>query len=238
MLDQQERLKRITSSNARLRQDTELLSVPFKQGQVVPGKHQRAAFSLSPADTSQILKGCKELHVTVTHVYHASIAMFLRDLQPSRSQERTARYISYCLINERPNCACPYNSVDHAATVYHSVSGNSLALDLTIPSTADRSLNDYPSAEQSQNEFHDLVNQVKNFYTSIRNSTDNLALAPSVFSMATSHVANPGSKTPLDRPVPAPNLSPSVSISSMGMLDSLITPATRHLYSERSMGHG
>lgn len=223
-LDQQEHLRSISSRNFKLRQNAELLCVPFTQGQAIPGKHQRTALTLSTTDTTRVLQSCKELGATVTHVYHASIALTLRDLQPSSTHERTARYINYSLINERPNCASPYNSDDHAVAVYHTVSGNSLALDLTIPSAADRSSKDYPGAERSQEEFRGLVNQVKVFYASIRKSSDNLALAPSIFSTATPHVSNPGSRTPLDRPIPAPNPSPSVSISSMGKLDSIIAP--------------
>ena len=141
-LDQQEHLQGIISRNSKLRQHAELLTIPFTQGQVVPGKHQRTALALSTTDTASILQACKGLSVTVTHAYHASIALLLRDLAPSRPQQRTARYVNYCLINERPNCLAPYSTTAHAAAVYHSVSGNSLTLDLTIPSDADRSNKD------------------------------------------------------------------------------------------------
>ena len=223
-LDQQERLQNIISCNAELRENAELLTVPFMQGPVVPGKHQRTALALSSTDTTRILQACKELGATVTHAYHASIALLLRDLAPSRPQKRTARYINYCLINERPNCEAPYNTTDHAAAVYHSVSGNSLALDLTIPSTADRSNEELPNDVATRTEFRDLVHQVRDFYAPIRNNPENLALAPSFWSMGTPHISNPGSKSSLDTPVPAPNPSPSVSISSMGKLDSIIVP--------------
>ncbi|KAF3046023.1 hypothetical protein E8E12_010394 [Didymella heteroderae] len=223
-LDQQERLQNTISSNAALRQDAELLSVPFTQGEKVPGKHQRAALGLSIGDTNLALQACKALGTTVTHAYHASIALLLRDLRPSRTEARAARYINYCLVNERPNCAAPYSTPDHAAAVYHSVSGTSLALDLTIPSGADR-FKDHPSdAKEAQKEFRTLVDQVRDFYTSIRNSPENLALAPSFWSMATPHIANPTSKWSLNTPVPAPNQSPSVSLSSMGKLDNVIAP--------------
>lgn len=223
-LYQQERLQSIISSNAALRQDVELLTVPFTQGQVVPGKHQRAALTLSTTDTARMLQACKMLGATVTHAYHASIALLLRDLQPSRKEARTARYINYCLINERPNCAAPYSTPHHAAAIYHSVSGNSLTLDLTIPSASSRSKHYQPDSEQVRKEFSALVHQVKIFYTSIRNSPENLALAPSFWSMATPPIPNPSSKCSLDTPVPAPNSLPSVSISSMGKLDSIIAP--------------
>lgn len=223
-LEQQERLQNIIARNAELRQDVELLSVPYTQGQVVPGKHQRTALTLSEADTARVLQACKQLGGTVTHVYHASIALISRDLQPSRPEARVARYINYCLINERSNCEAPYNTPDHAASVYHSVSGNSLTLDLTIPSIADSSDQTYPDPQEARTEFRNLVTQVKDFYTSIRNSPENLALAPAFWSMGTPHVPNPGSKHALDTPIPAPNSSPSVSISSMGILDKVVVP--------------
>lgn len=223
-LQEQERLQSIISRNAELRQDVELLSVPYTQGEVVPGKHQRTALALSSTDTARLLQACKELEVTITHVYHASIALFLRDLQPSRSQARTARYINYCLVNERSNCEAPYNTSDYAASVYHSVSGNSLTLDLTIPSIAETSDPKYPNPAEAGAEFRSLVNKVKDFYTSIRDSPENLALAPAFWSMGTPHVPVSDSKDPLDTPVPAPNTSPSVSISSMGVLDKVIAP--------------
>lgn len=223
-LDQQERLQSIVSCNTALRNDTELLTLPFTHGQEIPGKHQRAALELSTADTTQVLQACKTLGVTITHAYHASIALLLRDLQPARTEARTARYINYCLINERPNCAAPYSAPDHAVAVYHSVSGNSLALDLTIPSSADRSKCHHPDPEEVRTEFSTIVHKTRDFYARIRNSAENLALAPSFWSMATPHITDPGSKRSSHTPVPAPNPSPSVSISSMGNLGNVIAP--------------
>ncbi|KAJ4994437.1 hypothetical protein SVAN01_00266 [Stagonosporopsis vannaccii] len=223
-LQQQERLQNIISRNAELRQNVEILAVPYTRGQAVPGKHQRTALTLSEADTARVRQACKELGATVTHVYHASIALISRDLQPSRTEARTARYINYCLVNERSKCEAPYNSTNYAASVYHSVSGNSLTLDLTIPSIADSSNQNHPDPQEARTEFRNLVAQVRDFYSSIRNSPENLALAPAFWSMGTPHVSNPGSKNPFDTPVPPPNSSPSVSISSMGVLDRVIAP--------------
>ncbi|KAJ8113710.1 hypothetical protein OPT61_g4219 [Boeremia exigua] len=220
-LDEQKRLQSVISRNAELREDVELLTVPFTQGQVVPGKHQRTALALSSVDTARVLQACKELGATVTHVYHASIALIIRDLQPPRPQSRTARYINYCLVNERPQCDAPYNSSDYAASVYHSVSGNSLTLDLTIPSITDSSDQNYANPKVARMEFRTLTKQVRDFYTSIRNAPENLALAPAFWSMGTPDVLNPTSES---SSVPPPNPSPSVSISSMGNLDKVVAP--------------
>lgn len=204
-LNQQERLQSIISSNSALRQDAELLTVPFTQGEKVPGKHQRAALALSIEDTTRVLQACKVQGATVTHAYHASIVFLLRDLQPSSPEARTARCINYCLINERPNCEAPYNTPDHTVAVYHSVSGNSLSLDINIPSISERSKDHYRDLAEARQEFSTLVHQVRDFYTPIRDSPENLALAPSFWSMATPHISNPTSKWSLNTPVPAPN---------------------------------
>ncbi|KAF9694133.1 hypothetical protein EKO04_008076 [Ascochyta lentis] len=82
------------------------------------------------------------------------------------------------MVDERLVCARPYNVTDNAVSVYHYTSGNSLALELTIPSAADRLSNDNPSPEQVQVEFHHLVDQVKKSYVSNRGPPDELALAP------------------------------------------------------------
>jgi hypothetical protein len=171
-----------------------------------------------------VLQACKALGATITHAYHARIALLLRDLQLSRTEARTVRYVNYCLINERPNCEAPYSTPNHAAAVYHSVSGNSLALDLKIPSVAERSKDRHPDQEEVRHEFYILVHLVRDFYTPTRDSPENPALAPSFWSMAIPHISSPTSKWSLKRPVPAPNQSLSVSISSMGRLDNIFAP--------------
>jgi hypothetical protein len=217
-LDQQERLQNLVVGNETLRKGLNILVVPYKQGQALPEKHQRTALDLSKSNTERLLEACKHAGVTVTHVYHAGIAITIRDLQDPGLQSRVARYINYSLINERPNCSGEHATSKHAAAVYHSVSGNILALDLIIPSITDKqSTND----GHQRKEFVTLVDQVKTYYHSIRDSPDNLTLAPSFWSMATPHILDP---TATDLPIPAPNLSPSVSISSMGVIDKIISP--------------
>lgn len=217
-LNQQERLQNLIDSNAALRQNVEILAVPFKHGRVEPGKHQRVALELSSSDTNRILEASKRLGATVTHVYHAAIAVTVRDLQEPGPQQRSARYINYCLINERLKCTADYATSKHAAAVYHSVSGDSLVLDLMIaPIDAKEQ-----KSHEVKEEFQSIVSQVRSYYQNIRDRPDNLALAPSFWSMATPHISDPASNSP--RPVPAPNLLPSVSISSMGVVDKIISP--------------
>lgn len=216
-LNLQQDLQDLISKNAALRKNAEVLSVPFKRGAMVPGKHQRIALQIPEPDTARLLSASKRLGATITHIYHAAIAISVRDMQDAGPQARTGRYINYSLINERSKCHGDYGTPKHAAAVYHSVSGNSLSIDLTIPSVEDGPI----SQEQSREEFRTVVEQIKSYYYSIRDSPDNLALAPSFWSMGTPHISDPTSN---NLPIPPPNLTPSVSISSMGVVDKIIMP--------------
>jgi hypothetical protein len=93
-----------------------------------------------------------------------------------------------------------------------------LALDLTILSTAEKQDHD---ESQKQQELFNLAGKVKTYYHSIRDSSDNLNLTPSFWSMVTPHIPDP---TARNFPVPAPNLSPSVGFGSMGAIDRIISP--------------
>lgn len=88
----------------------------------------------------------------------------------------------------------PYTTADHAAAIYYTVSGSSLALHLTIPPTTEESEDYHPDLVEVRREFRVLVHQVRDFYTNVRNSPENLALAPSFWSMATPHFPNATSK--------------------------------------------
>ncbi|KAH7075872.1 hypothetical protein BKA63DRAFT_595590 [Paraphoma chrysanthemicola] len=220
-LEQQDRLQSIISLNKLSRQSTEMMALPFKRGPTIPGKHQRIAHEFSTSDTIKLLKACKNFNATITHVYHAAVACTLRDLQPRTQQSRQSRFISYALINERPKCTKPYSTSRHAATVYHSVSGANLVLDLTIPSI--RQQVESQPHQAFQQEFCALVEQVRTFYHAVKNDKHHIALAPSFFSMLTPHIPNP-TCAPQQRPVPAPNDSPSVSVSSLGVLDKIVAP--------------
>lgn len=219
LLEQKAQLNNIISRNKSLKENTEIASVPFKPGADVPGKHQRIAITLSENETAMVMDACKKLSFSVTHVYHAAIAMAVRDLQERKSHARTMRYINYCLINERRHCKSPYNTPAHAASVYHSVSGPSLAIDLVVPGLSDND-NLATGINNSREEFLEIAKTVREYYLQIRDDTQHLSKIPSYWSMATIPYPSDG-KTP---PVPSPNTTPSVSISSMGKIDTVISP--------------
>jgi hypothetical protein len=84
-----------------------------------------------------------------------------------------------------------------------------LALDLTLLYTAEKQ--DYDESQKQQKLFN-LAGKVKTYYHSIRDSSDNLNLTPSFWSMVTPHIPDP---TARNFPVPATNLSPSVGFGAI-----------------------
>ncbi|KAL4968315.1 uncharacterized protein BDV14DRAFT_152700 [Aspergillus stella-maris] len=218
--EQEEHMRDILAYNASLRNDIEIASPPFNRENSTPGTHKRVALTLSSDVTAKILEACRGLNLSVTHAYHASIAFAVRDLQEKKQQERKVRYINYSLINERGHCAAPYSMPAHAASVYHSVSGRCLALDLLV---AGARVDDTsgPSREAKRNEFLSIVKHVREYYLDIRNNEEHIKLVPSYWAMSTAPY--PGPQVP---PIPPRNETPSISISSMGVLENVI--AHRH----------
>ncbi|KAB8277467.1 hypothetical protein BDV30DRAFT_251632 [Aspergillus minisclerotigenes] len=216
---QEDRLQNIIHSNESLRKDVEIASLPFHRDRTQPGKHQRVAISLSVEQTRLLLDKCRDAGLSITHAYHTAIAVTVRGIQERRADERKIRYINYTLINERGHCRNPYSTWAHPASVYHSVSGRSLAIDLNVAS----SLGTADVASITANDradFMDIAQAVRDFYLGIRNDKEHIFLVPSYWKMSTIPYPTDGA-TP---PVPARNDNPSVSISSMGVLDKVIRP--------------
>ncbi|KAL2810353.1 hypothetical protein BJX63DRAFT_444794 [Aspergillus granulosus] len=207
------RMEEIREFNSTLRADVEVMAVPFKRDQEGPGKHQRVAIKLSCDQTGRLIKACRNAGLSITHAYHAAIALAVRDLQEKRGEQRKVRYINYSLINERGHCVEPYSTLAHPASVYHSVSGKGLAVDLTVPAASGN------LESNSAQEYTDTANIIREYYLDIRDDKEHIYLVPSYWDMGTIPYPEDG-KTP---PVPPRNDSPSVSISSMGILDKVIT---------------
>jgi hypothetical protein len=216
--EQRERFESIMAYNASIEQDRiEVASIPFERGKRLPGKHQRVAVTLPAQQTTAILSACRRLGLSVTHAYHAAIALAVRDVQDRRERERLVRYISYSLINERGHCLSPYDTSLHAATVYHSVSCRQLIVDTMVPSvTASSSRTDV-----SREEFLRVTTTVRDFYQAIREDNDHIQMIPARYASNTTPYPHDDA-TP---PVPAPNQSPSASISSLGVVDNVISPS-------------
>jgi hypothetical protein len=214
------KLKRIVESNDAIREGVEIATVPFKAGPTVPGCHKRVYLNLPATETKDLLLACKKMGVSVTHVYHAAVALLIRDLQERHEDKRKVRYISYTLIDERTHCKAPYNTPQHAAAVYHSASGHSLAIDLTVPSLTSQR----PTPAEEKTDFAQTVEEVKNYYRSIREDDEHIFFVPSYWQLSTPPYP-PGLNDP---PIPPPNEKPSASVSSLGVMDHIIAPVQGH----------
>jgi len=211
-LDQKSKLTKVQSINNSARSGAEVISLPFSSDASLPGNSQRAAIHFSSRESKCVLAKTKALQATVTQVFHAAIALAVRDLQPKISQARQGRYFSYSLVNLRHCCIPPYHKPRHAASVYHCVSANHLVVDLTVPAES------MTSTAQTPEEFLATLDQVRNFYHNATIDADYLSIVPSLFNAVTPEY-------PVDSAeIPAPNQSPSVSLSSMGIVDRIVQP--------------
>ncbi|CVL12099.1 hypothetical protein FPRO06_04757 [Fusarium proliferatum] len=216
---QLDRLKQMAAQKAAAASDpsVEILALPYRQGDLLPGRHQRLALTLTREETQQLLEACKMAKATPTHVLHAAAAMVVRDLQDKPTQTKRVRYVNYILRNERSSCQEPYNTARHPAAVYHSVSGQSLVVDMDLhPAPTE------PDTQTRRKEFLSILETVKDFYLTVKQDEEFYVLAPTMFSQATPSL--PSGPRPL--PVPEPNAHPSVSISSMGRTDAIVAPET------------
>ncbi|KAK1675799.1 hypothetical protein BDP55DRAFT_150517 [Colletotrichum godetiae] len=198
----------------------QLIDMPYRRGKLLPGRHQRVAITLTEEQTARLTAACKSAGATVTHAFHAAIALVVRDIQPSSTrgpEAKRVRYVNYILRNERASCQPPFNSAKHPAALYHSVPGQSLIVDMDLPASDDDA-----NSSHNKDEFLPVVQIMKDFYHSVKDDKEHYALASTIWAAGNPTV--PLSPDPL--PVPPPKEHPSVSISSMGRVDGIIAPKT------------
>lgn len=193
--------------------DTKVLGIPYQHGTDAPGKHQRVALDFSERETASLIAACKSLKATVTHAFHAAIAMAVRDVQERQPQSQQVRYVNYILRNERKSCVDPYNTPKHAVSVYHSVSGRALTVDMKLPASGDAT-----NPADRASEFRSIVEKIRHFYDAVRDDGDHYALSLPIWEAACPELP----KSNAFPPVPPPKTKPSVSISSMGNVDAII----------------
>ncbi|CAH0057401.1 unnamed protein product [Clonostachys solani] len=198
--------------------NAEVAALPYKKGALAPGIHRRVEITLSPEQTARLTGACKEVGSTVTQVFHAAIALVLRNLQPMHEKPRSVEYVGYLLRNERGSCVPPFNGHEHAAAVYHSTSSEKLIINMAVPSRND-DLIEGPRLQVEKQEFLEIVQQMREFYLKVRDDPEHHRLAPLLW-------ARRSIPLPLDEhaipPIPPPSDSPSASISSMGRIDNII----------------
>lgn len=217
------------------------IGIPYPLDPLLPGKHQRVAHFLTPTLTSKITTYLKSNHpgTTVTHAFHAAIALALRNLHVSRAVEsqsavadrtnrynstiptasplQKVRYTNYLLRNERSCCLPPYNSPAHCVSVYHSLPATKLVVDMS-PSLP-------PTEKGKRAEFETVLAQIRQFYEGVRDDKLHYALAPQIWSDWTPVLPEAVLKGEEKMEVPKPKEVPSISISSMGVVDKMVQKA-------------
>ncbi|KAG9251922.1 uncharacterized protein F5Z01DRAFT_752452 [Emericellopsis atlantica] len=190
--------------------DVEVVPSPFRAGATKPGVHKRIEITLSAEETSALATKCKEFGVTVTHVFHAAIALVLRDMMPKAELDRQVVYRGYLLRNERPNCAAPYNGYEHAASP--------LEVDLVVPGKGTA-----VTVEDEREDFLRVVRLMRDYYHKVRDDPLHYQLAPLLAGAATKPLPTDSEEAEVVPPIPPPTEQASATISSMGKIDHLIT---------------
>lgn len=218
---QAEKIAALSTIRPESSSQVQTIGIPFKVGPLLPGKHQRVAHTIPASRTTKLLAALKSVGATPTHAFHAAISMVVRNLysqaHPSQ-EEKQVQYVNYILRNERPSCSPPFNSPAHSGSVYHSISGAKLTVTMhdSIPKTG----------EKRNQEFLRILDEIKSFYLTIRDDKDHYALAPYIWAKNTSELRFPRTNDKAEwkglNPVPKPNEKPSVSISSMGLIDRIV----------------
>lgn len=197
---------------------TRTLTVPYKKGATLPGPSQVATATLSAEKTAKLAEACKARGASVTHAYHAAVPMVLLDLH---DKDRGAdpvpmRYSSLMPRNERPTCLPPYNTADHPAALYHSVSPLFMGVDVTLPAAGDEAAS---SPEARRSRYQSALSTLKSSYDAFRKDPDFVFLGFQIW-------GNLFKLPPLDAPGPPPvppfNPEPGVGLSSMGKVDAFI----------------
>ena len=208
---QLDQLSRISVARAALRRNVELISIPFDRAADLPRESKRVALQIGTKEVLALKAICRTMGISITQAFHAAIVLAVRNLQERNDRDRRGRYISFCLVNLRSQCLPPYNSTSHPASVYHSVPGSSLVIDVTIPAKANASLN-------LNDEYRSILTKIKKYYLAFKFDPDFVAMIPLLYST----LLTPPYPEELHCKVPPPLQSPSVLISSMGIIDKII----------------
>ena len=195
-----------------IREDVELLSIPFNRDATLPSTSRRTAIHMSRDEAQRLTARCKAQGLSITHAFHAGVVLAIYERLERQATERKVRYVNYCLVNLRTQCLPPYNSASHAASVYHAGPGNSLVIDLIVPAKGP------PTQKRPEScSFGPVATQIKDYYLGVKSDPNFVPMIPLFFKVLTPpYPEGPCSK------VPPPNQKPSVSISSMGVIDKII----------------
>ncbi|KAM6527695.1 hypothetical protein FALCPG4_008744 [Fusarium falciforme] len=191
------------------------LSLPFREGAQVPGRHQRTEITLDQAKTAKILAACRAIGATVTHAFNVAIPIVLRDLKNENTHQQPLHYRCDLLRNLRPFCAEPFSTSKHPVTAYHA--GSSFGFEIEMPVGTD--------GQPLKEEFQRVLQEVRAFYRRVADDDEHSYLAPHIWAGWLQTLPRL-IKNPAPGPPPSPN--PGVSLSSLGRLDDILPSTMGH----------
>ncbi|KAI0893724.1 hypothetical protein F4806DRAFT_475531 [Annulohypoxylon nitens] len=213
---QVKRFNEIQTQNWSIYKHPNLLSLPPSSHDTASnGKRHRVSIIIPQSTTKQIILKCKQIApgVSVTHIFMSALAMALSELQPRRGESYAVRYVNHSMINLRPYCRAPFNTPEHAAAPYHTVSAQALGIDLIVPESSIET-----ERGEGVSELPRIATQVRDFYKTIRPASpqdEQVVLSSLMFKSLTTP---PGSDP---HAVSDPPFCPAV-ISSLGNINSIM----------------
>lgn len=212
--DQEEKVEKLASEHiffSRSNEPKKYLSLPFRQGAQVPGRHQIVQITLDQTKSSRIRDACRAINATVTQAFNAAVPMVLRDLAHSSTHNARLFYRCDLLRNLRPFCITPFNTSKHPVTAYHA--GSSFGLEIEVPVPSNR--------QSSRADFHRVLHEMRTFYRRVADDPDHWYLAPYIWTGWLQGLPRLR-KDPVPGPPPSP--TPGVTLSSLGRIDDIIPP--------------
>lgn len=185
------------------------VSLPAKHSPSSAAEPGRLDMTLSSSTTRSILKACKERGITITHAYHAALALGLMKLNPPQEGHRI--HTLPILISVRDRLLPPYRGSKRPTALYTT----SQFLRMAMPE---------PSTPQNE-AFLLLARRFKDTYTDAREDVKLIAIQKALMEMTVQFLAQMKSENT--------TASGSPQLSSLGNLDTLLKPTYGGLVVEK-----
>lgn len=224
----------------------EPMTLPYIGGRLQPEDVDRVEINFPPDETATLIAACKTItpdeSCTITHVFHAAVIMSLYILQSNTNEEKKVEYVTHIVRDERSRCLHAYNPSRHPATVYHSLAKERLVIQLNLPSleeanslqsptsppaespaAADTPCTKKTSADEKE-EFFQIIRKMTDYYNTVRNDENQHIVASDIFVKRMPPLTMNIREAMVSPPVPNPSRTPSVSLTSMGLIDDVVKP--------------
>jgi hypothetical protein len=207
---QMARFRQKMQKNAAAAMGAPLLGVLPSAKEGTETKRERASARLTPEETADLIKYCKDRGWTVTHAISAAVALALKHTQRTNGETRDMRFYLQSMMSTRYLCGSRGSSVQEAASNNHMISIQGLGVDVTV------------GAEETSDSFDKIASKMKEYYQSGRPSCTD---GPDVSDLGIAHLLW-SAITPQSAPGTASadshTANAGVGISSLGNISSMV----------------